>query len=49
MPAIKEAFQYNEHKSTIQSIAEQVREQAGADYIIIEDAMGLCIRILIRS
>ncbi|MDF9447807.1 ATPase [Bacillus toyonensis] len=40
MPAIKEAFQYNEHKSTIQSIAEQVREQAGADYVIVEDRYG---------
>ncbi|MBK5486517.1 sensor histidine kinase [Bacillus sp. TH17] len=41
MPAIKDAFQYNEHKSTIQSIAEQVREQAGADYVIIEDRYGV--------
>lgn len=41
MPAIKEAFQYNEHKSIIQSIAEQVREQAGADYVIIEDRYGV--------
>ncbi|ANE84322.1 MULTISPECIES: sensor histidine kinase [Bacillus] len=41
MPAIKEAFQNNEHKSTIQSIAEQVREQAGADYVIIEDRFGV--------
>ncbi|KAB2498154.1 ATP-binding protein [Bacillus cereus] len=41
MPAIKEAFQYNEHKSTIQSIAEQVREQAGADYVIVEDRYGV--------
>ncbi|TKV48945.1 sensor histidine kinase [Bacillus sp. PIC28] len=41
MPAIKEAFQYNEHKSTIQSIAEQVREQAGADTVIIEDRFGV--------
>ena len=38
MPAIKDAFQNNEHKNTIQSIAEQVREQAGADTVIIEDA-----------
>lgn len=41
MPAIKEAFQNNEHKSTIQSIAEQAREQAGADYVIIEDRFGV--------
>ena len=41
MPAIKEAFQNNEHKSTIQSIAEQVREQAGADYVIVEDRSGV--------
>ncbi len=41
MPAIKDAFQYNEHKSTIQSIAEQVREQAGADYVIVEDRYGV--------
>ncbi|MHA4200946.1 ATP-binding protein [Bacillus cereus] len=41
MPAIKEAFQNNEHKSTIQSIAEQVREQAGADYVIVEDRYGV--------
>ncbi|WP_242225833.1 sensor histidine kinase [Bacillus cereus group sp. BfR-BA-01358] len=41
MPAIKEAFQNNEHKSTIQSIAEQVREQAGADTVIIEDCSGV--------
>ncbi|MFB5580785.1 sensor histidine kinase [Bacillus albus] len=41
MPAIKDAFQNNEHKSTIQSIAEQVREQAGADYVIIEDRFGV--------
>lgn len=41
MPAIKEAFQNNEHKSTIQSIAEQVREQAGADTVIIEDRYGI--------
>ncbi|MES5953626.1 sensor histidine kinase [Bacillus fungorum] len=41
MPAIKEAFQNNEHKNTIQSIAEQVREQAGADYVIIEDSSGV--------
>ena len=49
MPAIKDAFQYNEHKSTIQSIAEQVREQAGADYVLWKIVMGLCIRTLIRS
>ncbi|MGN4630357.1 ATP-binding protein [Bacillus cereus group sp. MYBK29-1] len=41
MPAIKEAFQNNEHKSTIQSIAEQVREQAGADTVIVEDRSGV--------
>ena len=41
MPAIKDAFQNNEHKSTIQSIAEQVREQAGADTVIIEDRYGI--------
>ena len=41
MPAIKDAFQNNEHKSTIQSIAEQVREQAGADTVIIEDRSGV--------
>ncbi|KAA0792888.1 sensor histidine kinase [Bacillus wiedmannii] len=41
MPAIKDAFQNNEHKSTIQSIAEQVREQASADYVIIEDRFGV--------
>ena len=41
MPAIKDAFQNNEHKSTIQSIAEQVREQAGADYVIVEDRYGV--------
>ncbi|TKH84770.1 ATP-binding protein [Bacillus cereus] len=41
MPAIKDAFQHNEHKSTIQSIAEQVREQAGADTVIIEDRFGV--------
>ncbi|MGA4499966.1 ATP-binding protein [Bacillus bombysepticus] len=41
MPAIKDAFQNNEHKSTIQSIAEQVREQAGADTVIIEDRFGV--------
>lgn len=41
MPAIKEAFQNNKHKSAIQSIAEQVREQAGADYVIIEDRFGV--------
>ena len=39
MPAIKDAFQNNEHKNTIQSIAEQVREQAGADTVIIEDKL----------
>ncbi|KMP34627.1 ATPase [Bacillus cereus] len=41
MPAVKEAFQNNEHKSMIQSIAEQVREQACADYVIIEDRFGV--------
>ena len=41
MPAIKDAFQNNEHKNTIQSIAEQVREQAGADTVIIEDRFGV--------
>ncbi|MES5848059.1 MULTISPECIES: sensor histidine kinase [unclassified Bacillus cereus group] len=41
MPAIKDAFQNNEHKSTIQSIAEQVREQAGADTVIVEDRSGV--------
>ncbi|PES77196.1 ATPase [Bacillus anthracis] len=41
MPAIKEAFQNNEHKSTIQSIAEQVREQAGADTVIVENRSGV--------
>ncbi|GAB6615704.1 ATP-binding protein [Bacillus cereus] len=41
MPAIKDAFQNNEHKSTIPSIAEQVREQAGADTVIIEDRFGV--------
>ncbi len=34
-------FKNNEHKSTIQSIAEQVREQAGADTVIIEDRSGV--------
>ena len=41
MPAIKMLFKNNEHKSTIQSIAEQVREQAGADTVIIEDRYGI--------
>ncbi|MED3382658.1 sensor histidine kinase [Bacillus tropicus] len=41
MPAIKDAFQNNEHKSTIQSIAEQVREQAGADTVIVENRSGV--------
>ena len=31
MPAIKMLFKITSIKSTIQSIAEQVREQAGAD------------------
>ena len=41
MPAIKMLFKITSIKSTIQSIAEQVREQAGADTVIIEDRSGV--------
>ncbi len=41
MPEIKEAFQTGNSKSYIQPIAEQVREQAGADNVIVEDRHGV--------
>ncbi|MEI4619836.1 sensor histidine kinase [Bacillus cereus] len=41
MPEVKEAFHTGHSKSYIQPIAEQVREQSGADNVIVEDRHGV--------